>query len=345
MIPKDTNKIEISCIVPVHNTAEYIEKCITSILEQLPLSIEIICVDDASSDNSTTIIEKLIERHPNIIRLIKNQTNRGVSFCRNIGIRNARGTYISFIDSDDWIGVGFYSSLLEKMYDTQAQIGASCIHRYDNNLEKVTKIFSKWQLAGIDPNDIFDAKLHWNKLLQMNPSIWDGLFCRSLFLEHNIQFPDLPFAEDLCCFFELFQNANKVCYSEQSIYFYRVKRAGSVVSDRSIDYVSPMIYAMNHVVKLHSKMKQKIEFEKEINKDLGAFVIDKVYAAFRRTQKQHKQSRYEDIKIFFDSLPEDIKLAVENQPSYRFFAGSWKQHRKIVLYNKYRTRLKKIFRT
>jgi len=335
----ESRQIDISCIVPVYNTADYIEKCIYSIMEQHPVNVELICIDDASTDNSSKKIERLIERYPNCIKLITNQTNKGVSYCRNIGIKLSRGQYISFVDSDDWISTDFYSNLLKQVHNTQSQIGTGSIHRYNNNSKKVTSVFSKWELAGIDPADYFIPSLHCDKLLKMNPSVCDSIFCRSLFIDNEIAFPELPFAEDLYCFFELFQKANRVCHTRSSVYFYRAKRDGSVISDRCIDYISPLIHTMHHIVFLYSQSNEKIG-----DSSLPAYIIEKLYSSYRRLKNPHKKSCYFKIQSFIESLPDDIKTTLKRHHLYMFFKGSWTLHRWVVLLDKFNKKLKKLIR-
>lgn len=334
MKPNAPTDLDVSCIIPVYNTADYIEQCLNSIVAQDSVNIEIICIDDASSDDSAYKIGRLIEKHPNIIKLIRNETNKGVSYSRNMGIKQSTGKYISFIDSDDWIGPDFFSQILKDMQESQSQIGTSNIHRYNNKSREITKVFSKWQRAGFASADYFTPSAQPEKLLEMNPCIWDGLFCRSLFTNNKISFPELPFAEDLYCFFELFLKAQKVCHSESSIYFYRVKRAGSVISDRSIDYVSPLIQALDYIVNLLSKTISKEDFERMSSKALPEFIIENLHSSYKRLQKKRKKSCYISIQNFIESLPNSLKKNIKKLHSHNFYQGSWLRHNCVTFLNK-----------
>ena len=101
----------VSIVVPVYNAEKYLPKCIDSILNQTFKNFELILVNDGSKDNSLIICEdyKVSDRRIKVI----NKKNEGVSIARNIGINSAKGKYIMFIDSDDWIE----SNMVEKMYD------------------------------------------------------------------------------------------------------------------------------------------------------------------------------------------------------------------------------------
>ena len=108
--------MKLSVIIPVYNTEEYIEKCLDSIANQAMKNLEIIIVNDGSTDNSENIIEQWIERNPNIGAKYFKKENGGLSDARNYGVTKATGKYISFVDSDDYLEKGLYKNL-EKYMD------------------------------------------------------------------------------------------------------------------------------------------------------------------------------------------------------------------------------------
>lgn len=97
---------KISIIVPVYNTEKFLEKCLNSLINQTLKDIEIICINDGSTDKSLQILEKFANKDKRI--QIINQTNSGLSVARNIGIKKAKGEYIGFVDSDDWVDLNFF---------------------------------------------------------------------------------------------------------------------------------------------------------------------------------------------------------------------------------------------
>lgn len=100
---------KISIIVPVYNTEKFLEKCLNSLINQTLKDIEIICINDGSTDKSLQILEKFANKDKRI--QIINQTNSGLSVARNIGIKKAKGEYIGFVDSDDWVDLNFFEQL------------------------------------------------------------------------------------------------------------------------------------------------------------------------------------------------------------------------------------------
>ena len=118
------NPPQISVIIPVFNVEKFLPQCLDSVTEQNFADIEIICIDDGSTDKSPEILSRYADRDPRI-RIIS-RTNGGLSAARNAGLKIARGKYIFFIDSDDWIE----PNTLEKLFATAESTGAdlTCVH-------------------------------------------------------------------------------------------------------------------------------------------------------------------------------------------------------------------------
>lgn len=111
-------EVKISVIIPVYNVEEYLARCLDSVTKQTLKDIEIICINDGSVDKSASIAEQYAKKDKRISLI--NQENKGLSAARNAGMRVARGKYISFVDSDDWIDLDF----LEKLYNAAESCGA-----------------------------------------------------------------------------------------------------------------------------------------------------------------------------------------------------------------------------
>ena len=101
----------VSVIIPIHNTAKYLKKCLNSVIKQTYTNLEIILINDGSTDNSASIIDKFAKKDARI-KVFTNQVAQGVSSARNIGLENASGEYINFIDGDDWVTKDAISSLV-----------------------------------------------------------------------------------------------------------------------------------------------------------------------------------------------------------------------------------------
>ena len=118
---------KISIIVPVYNNEKFLEKCLNSLINQTLKNIEIICINDESTDKSLQLLEKFanIDKRIQII----NQTHSGPSIARNKGIKKAKGEYIGFVDSDDWVDLNFFEQLYINVKKYNADIGVAGIKR------------------------------------------------------------------------------------------------------------------------------------------------------------------------------------------------------------------------
>ena len=114
-------KVKVSIIVPVYNTEKFLKKCLNSLINQTLKEIEIICVDDGSTDNSPTILNDFIKKD-NRIKVI-HQENSGISVTRNRAVSVAQGEYIGFVDSDDWVDEDFF----EKLYNASQKYNSDIV--------------------------------------------------------------------------------------------------------------------------------------------------------------------------------------------------------------------------
>lgn len=122
---------EISVIIPVYNVEKYLKRCLDSVVNQTFKDIEIICINDGSTDSSLSILEEfaLIDKRIKII----NQTNQKIGAARNRGIEIAKGNYITYVDSDDWIDLDYLEKLYEAQIKTNADVAMSCVKKNREN--------------------------------------------------------------------------------------------------------------------------------------------------------------------------------------------------------------------
>ena len=104
--------VKVSIIVPVYNVEKYLRKCLDSLVNQTLKDIEIICINDGSTDDSLNILQEYAREHHNVV--VIDQENQGVSIARNNGINKAQGDYIGFVDPDDWVEPDMFKILYEK---------------------------------------------------------------------------------------------------------------------------------------------------------------------------------------------------------------------------------------
>ena len=219
---------KISVIVPVYNAEKYLSKCIDSIINQTFKDIEIILINDGSTDRSIEICKSYKEKYDNI-RFIS-QSNKGVSAARNLGIDNAVGEYISFVDADDWITDDMYGRLYKKVKDENADLAI-----YNCTLEKNDETIYKETGVGLDVlerNNIINIIIpkiinpDKNNISLRGPCIY--LYKRELLTKYKIYFPKgIHIGEDLIFNLNIVLNANKLVNIKEYFYHYRIYQESS----------------------------------------------------------------------------------------------------------------------
>ncbi|KAG1707715.1 Capsule polysaccharide export protein KpsC [Nymphon striatum] len=209
----------ISVVIPVYNTARYLEKCLDSVLNQSFKDIEIICVDDLSSDNSHLIIKKYIEKDPRV-SLIRHEKNLGQGGARNTGIMAAKANFIASVDSDDSI----HLKMLEVLWDASenGEFDIVCCGYTQVDGDGVilnSKVFQSGVIHGENKN-IFTL---------MNPAIWNKLWRKSLFIDNKIFFPHDLYFQDMATIPLLVAKASRIKFVKECLYNYLV-REGSVTT-------------------------------------------------------------------------------------------------------------------
>lgn len=202
----------ISIVVPVYNVADFVGECIDSILAQNYKTTEIILVDDGSTDNSGKICDDYAKKHRNI-RVI-HQKNAGLSAARNKGLSVAKGKYICFIDSDDYILPGYLSELLNAINKNGSNI-AVC--GYGDILPQEETISGQdATIRFLTQQENLDI-LAWNKLYRLD-----------IFKNNDILYPEGKNHEDNLTTYKLYSHAKKVSYVARSLYYYR-ERENSIM--------------------------------------------------------------------------------------------------------------------
>ena len=216
----------ISIIIPCYNVENTLDRCIQSILKQDFKNFEIILVDDCSNDKTWDVIKKYSNEYSNIIGF-KNETNKGAGYSRNLGIKNAKYDYISFIDSDDYVENNFYYDMLEKMIVDKSDLVVCDIYvKYDTVTGDDIR-----NIACENPKDKY---CFINNGLAASP-------CNKLFKKKQLlkyPFPEGIMNEDIATVIAIMMEANKISYCKSTYYNY-IQYASSVqnstLSDKRLD--------------------------------------------------------------------------------------------------------------
>lgn len=220
-------KPKVSLIIPVYNVENYIARSLKSAVEQTMQDIEIIVVNDGSTDNSLQIINKFADKYDNIV--VINQNNMGLSGARNTGLKNAKADYIAFLDSDDFVDKKFIEVLYNLATEHDADIAYCNFYMYfpENDRSKYKIMTSR--------NAIYSSDIALKKLIMdttLHYYAWNKLYKKSLFTDNKIEFFDVLF-EDIATIPRLFYYANKVAVTNKALYYY-TQRRGSIINSVNI---------------------------------------------------------------------------------------------------------------
>lgn len=218
--------MKVSIIVPVYNAEAYLDKCVESITKQTEEDIEILLIDDDSTDSSGRICEEWAKKDSRI--RVFHIENIGVSNARNQGIKYSNSPYIMFVDSDDWIRKDMVECLLKNIEESKSQV-VFCNYITVRAGEEIScedileyKVYQSYEVVKIIRN-MFGGGRYYS-------SIWRGIYKREVIENRNIYFQNLQFAEDLVFNLEYLLNCNRVKIIKDKLYYYRVNATSALQS-------------------------------------------------------------------------------------------------------------------
>lgn len=219
---------KVSIIVPVYNSAAYVDYCIESLIRQTYKNIEIILVDDGSTDASLQKCMAWKEKHSNIIVL--SQENKGQGYARNRGLKNATGDYIAFVDSDDWVYEDYIESMLKTALQNNCELVACSLVKVwlddDRNIIKRRRINMKIEETGrVEAGDNL-YYLHW-----FSTFLWNKLYKRDLIDRVGIE-QACDCVEDMCVSLIYTYYAKGIIYLKKELYVYWQREGSSSYNDK-----------------------------------------------------------------------------------------------------------------
>jgi glycosyltransferase involved in cell wall biosynthesis len=218
--------MKVSIIVPVYNTGKYLRQCLQSLKEQSLNDIEVICVNDGSTDDSQEIIESFVMKDQRFKAIHKSNTGYGNTV--NTGIKAAKAKYIGILESDDFAEPNMFQRLYDTAENYRAELVKANYNLYSESLSSIVKC--EEMLGGFPYERIISVKDNL-KVFGIHPSVWSALYRKSYLEENDILFLETPGAsyQDISFAFKVFSNAERVCFIKDSILNYRVDNVDSSV--------------------------------------------------------------------------------------------------------------------
>ena len=293
----------ISVIVPIYNVEKYLNKCVDSIINQTYKNLEIILVDDGSPDNCPQICDEYAKKDKRI--KVIHKENGGLSDSRNVGIQEAKGEYIGFIDSDDYIDSEMYEYLYNLIEKYSADI-SNCGHR-DVGLVNEEGPLPEDEIV-LNSKEALEllSRDTWIKNFAVNK-----LYKKSLFIDNNIEYPVGKIMEDILTTYRLIEKANIIAVGNKNYYNY-LKRDNSITGGKS---TKKYIAHVDNILELYKHFEEDAELGTGFFK-LAFYVVMRMFI-----EADNETIKYIDDKNilekliesgqnhnYFDELPKSDKM-------------------------------------
>lgn len=297
---------KISVIVAVYNTEKYVKKCIESLLNQTYKNLEIIIIEDCSTDDSKKVIQKYKDNKK--IKLVYNEKNSGLSYSRNRGLKEATGEYIGYIDSDDYVEKDYFEKLINSIVKNKSEI-AVCDMKivYENtNNEQISKCcnYDEFNLVNVINNGL--AASACNKLFKRE-------------LIEKYKFAEGKVNEDIAVVIPTLCNAKKISYAENCYYYY-VQRGGSIQNSGFSDKRFDIFYGVKLTLERIKKNKKYDELKDALI--YNQLIVLLIYVI----PKERKFKRRKQIIKRFNELSSEYNIRL-NKELWKFLEQCGKKHR------------------
>ncbi len=233
---------KISIIIPVYNVEKYIAECLDSCINQTLKDIEIICVDDCSTDNSYTILEEYSKKDSRI-KIFRQKENKKQGAARNTGLENAIGEYIWFVDSDDYIDTKACQILYDaiKEFDVD-MLCFSALQFVDIDTKR--RFYYSYYFQGVQINKVYYPKLNWREISFFNLNVVPWAYLSKKTAVQNLKFRERVWHEDADFTPILLASVDSFCYIPYTAYFYRANPKSTTQTSISKKRLEDLIKAL-----------------------------------------------------------------------------------------------------
>lgn len=278
------NTPKISVIIPVYNVEKYLRQCLDSIVNQTLQEIEIICINDGSSDSSQEILEEYAAKDKRITVL--KQQNSGQGAARNHGMKIATAPYMYFVDSDDWIDLHCLEKLYTKMSETDADICTLGVYAYDETLKQFVNLY--YLSMGCYKNRPAEICC-WRDIKSTIFRRWGPPFkiYKTKFLrQNNILFPQGVQFEDVMFHLRCMILAQKITFCDENLAYYRRNRPQSIMDNGKTDNI---VFDVFCFLRDSYDFLQQQNVYNDLRQEYARFVLDQLAFHLSRMAPQFKE--------------------------------------------------------
>ena len=293
---------KLSVIIPVYNVERYLKECLDSVCNQTLEDIEIICINDGSTDNSLDILNEYAAKD-NRIKIISKE-NGGQATARNLGIKEAQGEYIAFVDSDDFIEPEMFEKLYSKAKADNLDLVMCKIATYDNQTGEIKDNVWYYMLGVFRDfeKDIFSHKDTHDFTCEIAVTPYNKIYKTSILKDNDILFPEGLIFEDEKFFYDVYLRAKRVSIVDEFLYYYRINRKGSTVDiAKENDYTD--------IVPISKQIRETFR-QTDNYEDYKILLVNRFLhlqlARFTQTSPKYKEK-------FFNLIKEDLNEVLEDE--------------------------------
>lgn len=295
---------KVSIIVPVYNVELCIEDCLDSLLNQTYSNYEIILINDGSTDNSIEICNKYNDKK---IKKI-NQTNKGVSVARNVGISYATGQYIMFVDADDMVSKNYIENLVASIEKSSTDM---VICKYTKEKDELVNNESSQNIEGkiINANTILESMIENN--LQEG-YLWNKIFKKSIIDENFLKFKEgVSVWEDLYFVMEYLSKADKVFTINEKLYYYRTREGSAVNRKETATELAGKIKIMELIMQNYSSIVNNKNYS-GIKKIYSTIILKYLLKIKKNNNKKFIKEKLSKVR----KIKKNIKIGLKNEIKY-----------------------------
>ena len=317
---------KVSVLVPVYNVEKYLSECLESLVNQTLQDIEIICINDGSTDNSPKILEDYQEKYPQI--KVINKENSGYGATMNLGLKVATGEYIGIVESDDFVKPEMFEDLYNLAAKQDADIVKSDFYFYITEKKRARKA---GKIDKTKCGKIFNIETDC-KILKIMPSIWSSIYKKDFLVESGINFLETAGAsyQDTSFAFKALATAKRIIFTDEAYLFYRQDNEKSSVNSKSKVYaicdeweeITRFLNEKPEVKEVANQIKLALQYNayKWNLLRIHEKYRDEFIERFQRTFKQYYGNNEIKNNCYMkNSVKTEIEQLINDKKSYRKF--------------------------
>lgn len=311
---------KVSVIIPVYNVEKYLRECLDSVVNQTLKEIEIICIDDCSTDNSLSILEEYAGSD-NRVKVVKQEYNQGAYVARNKGLSIAHGEYVGFVDPDDYIKLNTYETAYNIAKNKNSDIVVFGGETFGRKNAFATRVLTTKEAQY--ENNSFNALFTENGA---RPYIWNKIYKRKMLLENNIKFEEERNGCDNVFCFYVFPVANKINFISDKLYYYRIGRPGNAGKDIWNNAIKNMDMSIKTNKYIINEWRKK-GYTKKVPKKFFEYYVELYFNKVKNKSQILKKKFASEIfaEIFTDEffdivseidIPDDLNIKISKMKNF-----------------------------